>query len=123
MPEIVDPKPAWFKVLLPTKELRTADCPAFVPWPLVQAHAMQCMHNHSQTVQRLHERGGLAPDELVAVLNDRKWVLMSDTKAIAELKELVDKWQAEKWSELTGQDVKMYRELYMGQFTAEEPAS
>ena len=54
-------------------EVRAAGCPRFVPWDLVAAHAEQAVKNHGQTVQRLAERGGLSPLELVAVLTDRCW--------------------------------------------------
>lgn len=57
----------------------------FVPWAMVEAHAKQADCNHGQTVQRLAERGGLAPCELVAVLEDRRWHSMDDPKAWAAI--------------------------------------
>lgn len=44
-----------------------------VPWELVEAHNQQCIFNHSQTAERLAERGGLHPMELFAVLNDLRY--------------------------------------------------
>lgn len=46
---------------------------AFVPWNLVAPHEKQAQRNHSQTLARLAERGGLSPGELAAVLEDRDW--------------------------------------------------
>lgn len=68
----------WFKVLQPLERdnrllFEGLGAPRFVPWALVEAHAAQCMKNHSQTVERLDARGGLSPDELCAVLEDRRW--------------------------------------------------
>ena len=48
--------------------LEAAGCPRSVPWSLVAPHARQAEHNHSQTLERLAQRGGLSPAELVAVL-------------------------------------------------------
>lgn len=47
--------------------------PTDVPWALVVAHERQAYRNHEQTVQRLAERGGLCPSEMVAVFEDRQW--------------------------------------------------
>ena len=53
----------------------------FVPWKLVAAHTKQCSVNHSQSVERLAERGGLCASELAAVLEDRPWRSMADAEA------------------------------------------
>lgn len=44
-----------------------------VPWSFVAPHEKQAQTNHSQTLQRLHERGGLGWDEMLAVVTNRKW--------------------------------------------------
>jgi hypothetical protein len=62
------------------------DCPASVPWSLLAPHAAQAMRNHSQTLERLAERGGLSPCEMVAVIHDRRWEPMSDDDAVAALR-------------------------------------
>lgn len=49
------------------------DCPTSVPWALVEPHRERAMTNHSQTLEELAERGGLAPDELHAVVHNQKW--------------------------------------------------
>lgn len=53
-----------------------------LPWRMVEAHQAQARANHGQTVERLAERGGLTPDEAVAVLTDRAYAPM--TLSIAE---------------------------------------
>ena len=69
--------------------LREAGCPHYVPWNLVAAHEDQAITNHGQTVQRLAERGGMSPLELVAVLTDRCWSKLlkttSGTEAVEQL--------------------------------------
>ena len=53
-------------------ELKRLDCPRTVPLALVAPHEAQAMRNHGgQTLARLAERGGLAPEELVCTLLDR----------------------------------------------------
>jgi hypothetical protein len=44
--------------------------PLVVPFDLVKRHERQAMENHSQTVERLAERGGLSWFELLMVLTD-----------------------------------------------------
>lgn len=38
--------------------------PATIPWSMVEPWRVQAELNHSQTLERLNERGGLAPEEL-----------------------------------------------------------
>jgi hypothetical protein len=38
--------------------------PRSVPWTFVEPHRAQIQSNHDQTLERLAQRGGLAPDEL-----------------------------------------------------------
>lgn len=63
--------------------------PRAVPWRLVEQHTTQAMTNHRQTLERLAERGGLRPDELVAVLEDRPWKPMTMSEAAQRLSALV----------------------------------
>jgi len=64
-------------------------CPESVPWSFVEPHRAQALANHSQTLERLAERGGLAPSELHAIVHDRPWVPMDRDKAVAWLVERV----------------------------------
>jgi hypothetical protein len=68
--------------------------PTGVPWALVEPHRAQAPRNHFQTLERLAERGGLAPSELVAVLEDRPWHAMNEAEAADRLRELgvVEGW-------------------------------
>ena len=56
-----------------TDLLKRLGCPRSVPWSLLAPHEEQALRNHDQTLQRLAERGGLCPKEMVAVLTDRPW--------------------------------------------------
>lgn len=44
-----------------------------VPWAMMQPHERQAQHNHSQTLERLAQRGGLCPSEAVDVLTGQGW--------------------------------------------------
>lgn len=63
--------------------------PATIPWALIEPHAEQAQTNHMQTLQRLNERGGLSPDEMVAVLDDRRWRAMTREEAAQRLLEIL----------------------------------
>lgn len=47
--------------------------PRAVPWDVVAAHEKQAWHNHSQSLKRLADRGGLGWSELELVLLDQAW--------------------------------------------------
>jgi len=38
--------------------------------------------NHSQTLQRLAERGGLGADEAIAIMDKRRWMAMPNEAAL-----------------------------------------
>lgn len=61
----------------------------FVPWSLVYPHRAQAEINHYQDLTTLHLRGGLAPSELIAVLEDRRWHKMPQEEAIAKIEALL----------------------------------
>ena len=42
-----------------------------VPWDMVAPHEARAKRNHDQSLERLAQRGGLSPLELVCVLSDR----------------------------------------------------
>ncbi len=64
-----------------------------VPFRIVDAHRAQCRFNHGgQTPDRLAERGGLSPRELLAVLTDSPWKEvrpLSIPEMVARLKEAI----------------------------------
>lgn len=47
--------------------------PREIPWRLVDAWRAQAYQNHDQTLDRLAERGGLAPEELWAIAHGVQW--------------------------------------------------
>lgn len=66
--------------------LETLGCPEFVPWSaLNEGWAYQ---NHTQTLKRLAERGGLDPTEIVANVEKRQWRNMPLEDAVAIIKKL-----------------------------------
>lgn len=84
-----------FPVMIPyrlPREIQREDvyarCPREVPWSFVEPHEAQALENHQQTLARLAVRGGLGPDELVAVLEDRRWRAMDECEAVNRLVEL-----------------------------------
>lgn len=54
-----------------------------IPWRLVEPHRAQAVRNHGQTLERLHERGGLSPVELWHVVHGSDWKSNSITKESA----------------------------------------
>ena len=65
--------------------------PKSVLWTLVKDHQDQAQSNHSQSLERLAERGGLSPKELWCVVHDKKFYDsrdMTETKAIEWLRNL-----------------------------------
>jgi hypothetical protein len=62
--------------------------PDTVPLSLLAPHEAQAQKNHSQSLQRLAERGGLSPCEMLAVLEDREWRRMDPDIAMREIMRL-----------------------------------
>ena len=86
----------FFKVMWPhyrkeVAQYKKLECPRSVPWAFVEPHERQALDNHDQTLQRLHDRGGLDPAELLAVLEGKPWreVEKDIEVAIARLKALL----------------------------------
>lgn len=61
-----------------------------IPWSMIEPCEKQAQLNHDQSLERLAERGGLAPCEALAVLDGRKWKQMPGGEAKAELQRRVD---------------------------------
>lgn len=70
------------------------NCPSSVPWGFVEPHAAQAMANHYQTLKGLAGRGGLSPDELLAVVEGRQWRSMPPADVMARLRPLLDAYAA-----------------------------
>lgn len=71
-----------------------------IPWALIEPHASQAVVNHGQDLETLARRGGIALNELAAVLQDEHWskwldrseddaliVIHGHTQALAALEE------------------------------------
>lgn len=80
-----------FPILYPTRP--PADAPMSIPWSLVAPHRAQAQINHSQTLESLAERGGLAPCELLAVLEDRPHRRMHLEDAIRQVRALIEAFE------------------------------
>lgn len=53
---------------------RWPGCPTRIPWRLLAPHDAQAQANHGgQNLECLAQRGGLSPDEILAVMNNRNW--------------------------------------------------
>lgn len=61
-----------------------------IPWEMIAPHERQAQRNHSQTLKRLAERGGLSPCEAVAVMLDRRWEAMEEQDALDYLARMAD---------------------------------
>lgn len=80
----------------PLKEVyKKLDCPKTVPWAFIEPHEKQALDNHDQTLEQLHNRGGLDVVELRAVLEGKPWreVNKDETSAIQKLITLLHKWE------------------------------
>lgn len=74
--------------------VKAPPCPTSIPWKMVEPHDEQSQRNHGrQTLRRLAERGGLSPQEAVAVLEDRDWRRMPAKDACERLVELLTEFQ------------------------------
>lgn len=47
--------------------------PRFIPWEVAETFREQAFRNHSQTLERLNERGGLSPLEMYSALTQTKF--------------------------------------------------
>ena len=83
----------------PGKPAKPENCPEFIPWDLIKAHAQQCQRNHSQTPDELHGRGGLSPCELLLVLKDEPLsssaLKVSDLEAVQPLVDILEHFMNE----------------------------
>ncbi|KFZ26321.1 MAG: hypothetical protein KQ78_01494 [Candidatus Izimaplasma bacterium HR2] len=63
------------------------DCPLSVPMSVLNETPAKA--NHSQTLKRLAERGGLEPTEILANIECRDWRRMDMAQAIDRLNKLI----------------------------------
>lgn len=63
--------------------------PCGFPHALIEPHDEQAQKNHSQTLERLSQRGGLSPLEIWCIVHDKRWHDkgdMTEAKAIEWLR-------------------------------------
>lgn len=70
--------------------------PVCIPWDMLTPHAAQAQTNHSQTLARLAERGGLSVSEAIAVLQDRRHRSMPLVESNETLCRLIARWIKEQ---------------------------
>lgn len=87
-----------FPVLYNLSDRARPEWPRSVPWDFLAPHEAQAQKNHSQTLKRLSERGGLCPREILSVLDGKSWsayVDMPMADAVAQLEERLQIWLEE----------------------------
>jgi hypothetical protein len=103
---------------------RVGDRPSYadrgIPWTMIAPHEDQAQANHSQSLQRLHERGGLSWAEALAVLEDRRWQNSPDAKA--RVLALVDQWKAAQTNRIL-KGAEQLRQAFPGFMAAEYTAA
>jgi len=73
--------------------------PLHVPWAMLTPHEKQAMLNHGgQSLQEIAARGGLGPDEMIAILDDRKWTPMPLSEALDEVYRRAAAWTQALWN-------------------------
>lgn len=65
----------------------------FIPWEMILPHDKQSKNNHSQSLERIAQRGGFSRCESIAVLQDRNWTAIGVEIADKMLKEMVRVWK------------------------------
>jgi len=71
--------------------------PRNVPWGFVAPYDDQAKRNHSQSLETLNRRGGLAPQELLAVIHGKSWrefIKVSTPDAVMQILDLLGKWES-----------------------------
>ncbi len=58
--------------------------------PFAMLNEEWAQRNHSQSLQRLAERGGLGPDEAIAIMDKRRWRAMPTEAALEILARRMD---------------------------------
>lgn len=58
-----------------------------IPWAVIAPHEQRALANHRQTLEQLANRGGVTPEEALAIIEDRMWVRMPFREAREKLLE------------------------------------
>lgn len=57
-----------------------------IPMELLIPHEVQALRNHAQPLERLANRGGVTPEEALAIIEERPWQRMPFTEAREKLR-------------------------------------
>lgn len=63
-----------------------------LPWGMLEPHETQCMTNHGQTLERIRQRGGFNPQEVLAVLEDRRFEHMDRAEALRRIRKRLHRY-------------------------------
>jgi len=88
-----------FPVLWPyrtdaVRSMKAQGCPKAVPWSLLAPHEARARRNHSQSLERLAERGGLSPAEMVDVIRGLPWDTTRSENAVPILLQMLREHEA-----------------------------
>jgi hypothetical protein len=75
--------------------------PSSVPWEFVAPFEAGAQRNHSQSLARLAERGGLSVYELLAIIENTRWKAVPPQEAVAKLKGYLSEFESKralKWT-------------------------
>src|SRR4029077_5023961 len=84
------------------RRLAALDCPKVVPWEFIAQREAECRRYHDQTPERLAEGGGLAPEEMLVLLEGAPlttaeriamWHLPPD-QSVPRLKDALEAWKS-----------------------------
>ena len=62
-----------------------------IPWMVIAPHEGQASCNHGQDLETLNRRGGLCWSEMIAVLEDRRYIKMDESIARKKVEEIIKK--------------------------------
>lgn len=78
-------------LMYPRERKQHPECPQSIPMSMLNEEWAD--RNHHQTLDRLAQRGGLGPDEALAIMDKRRWHHMDMKEAVAELNRRVSACQ------------------------------
>jgi len=69
-----------------------------IPWSMISPHDTQAHKNHSQSLETLASRGGLAPIEALWILDDERWdsSKLEEHIALVELERRIRVWEGKE---------------------------
>lgn len=73
--------------------------PETIPWAFAETFRQQAHRNHSQTLERLNERGGLSWEEIRTAMSGRDWHQiqhLTNDQARPVVLLVIEKWKAQQ---------------------------